>query len=930
MFTMAKIRDGSTYLGRHLTQNDYYCEQETVSGKWQGRGAQKMGLDQEILAGDAAFESLRQNRHPSTGERLTPRDGASRICFYDFQCSAQKSVSIMAVTLDDERLLKAHDKAVTVAFNELEQFAATQENTALTRSNRNTGNVIAAVFRHTASRALDPQVHTHHVVANATWDEKTNSWRALTEFEMIRAIRYAGKVYQNEMAKTCIQLGYSIDVVHDDKGRTTGFEISGVSAELRERFSKRRAEVEQGIEAFRQKHGRMPTTTEVHQITTDSRNAKLAEITTPEVLQAQRRQLTPAELTSLEQLKGTAENRASAQIREPEYARESECLRHATAHLYERKSVCVGHELLAEALNAGLGHLHLTELKTRAADSRLIKVDERPWPQATLVSERGLKMEAWAIDYIGRTQGMHAPLAHVDREQIPKLSEAQAQAVQDLLASSDQVVCLRGAAGVGKTTIVQSMHPLLETPDRTVFYCTPTSSAAQTMREDGMSKATTISDFLQNVAVRDHRLLDNGIFVVDEAGLASNSQGVQILRLAEQHQARVIFLGDSQQHTSVEQGDFLRILEKFSPLHKVELTDIRRQKFEAYRDAVKLMAMGACKAGMQRIDDMGCIKEGKADYIRNAVDDFLAKIPATGDLSRILAVTPTWAENHAFSDHLRAGLKSKSILGAGEQVRLSESLQWTRAQKTTPSRYQAGMVVKIGSRTPGFETGKEYEVARVDSHNVWLATPRGEQKLPMKMASFDVLRTSTQEICKGERLLVLSNDRHQGLTNGELINVREINLGVITTTEGKTIDTRRFSTLGYGYAVTSHKAQSKTVEHVVVAAERLDAKSAYVACSRGRESCSVHTPDRLHLLSHLPDGNRTAALEALGVSKQAPVRHERPEEPPAPAKSRTAERWMMADWLKDMTQGLRELCQRLIPGRSVDGASRGRSPLDRT
>ena len=63
--------------------------------------------------------------------------------------------------------------------------------------------------------------------------------------------------------------------------------------------------------------------------------------------------------------------------------------------------------------------------------------------------------------------------------------------------------------------------------------------------------------------------------------------------------------------------------------------------------------------------------------------------------------------------------------------------------------------------------------------------------------------------------------------------------------------------------MTSHASQSKTVEHVVVAAERLTAKAAYVACSRGQVSCVVHTPDKAALLDRLPDGNREAALDRL-------------------------------------------------------------------
>ena len=36
-----------------------------------------------------------------------------------------------------------------------------------------------------------------------------------------------------------------------------------------------------------------------------------------------------------------------------------------------------------------------------------------------------------------------------------------------------------------------------------------------------------------------------------------------------------------------------------------------------------------------------------------------------------------------------------------------------------------------------------------------------------------------------------------------------------------------------------------------------------MACSRGRKSCMVHTPDKARLIERLPEGNRRAALDAL-------------------------------------------------------------------
>src|SRR4029450_2416659 len=123
MFTCAKIKDGSTYLSSHLTANDYYCENEHVTGGWVGKGAERLGLlGDSIGKDDAAFEALRRNRSPDGSSRLTPRRADGGIRFFDFQCSAQKSISIMAVTLDDQRFYAAHDRAAAKAFAELELF----------------------------------------------------------------------------------------------------------------------------------------------------------------------------------------------------------------------------------------------------------------------------------------------------------------------------------------------------------------------------------------------------------------------------------------------------------------------------------------------------------------------------------------------------------------------------------------------------------------------------------------------------------------------------------------------------------------------------------------------------------------------------------------------------------------------------------------
>jgi conjugative relaxase-like TrwC/TraI family protein len=66
------------------------------------------------------FYALCENQHPQTGNQLTLRQNATdeRRVFFDFTCSAPKSVSILAVTMNDQRLIATHEEAAKAAFRE--------------------------------------------------------------------------------------------------------------------------------------------------------------------------------------------------------------------------------------------------------------------------------------------------------------------------------------------------------------------------------------------------------------------------------------------------------------------------------------------------------------------------------------------------------------------------------------------------------------------------------------------------------------------------------------------------------------------------------------------------------------------------------------------------------------------------------------------
>jgi conjugative relaxase-like TrwC/TraI family protein len=105
-----------------------------------------------------------------------------------------------------------------------------------------TGNVAAALFTHDTSRSLDPHLHTHCVVFNATFDPVEQRWKALQNYELLRARKFAENVYYHELARQLRSFGYQIN--NHPRG---DFQIEGVSQEICDRFSKRDAEVDRAL-----------------------------------------------------------------------------------------------------------------------------------------------------------------------------------------------------------------------------------------------------------------------------------------------------------------------------------------------------------------------------------------------------------------------------------------------------------------------------------------------------------------------------------------------------------------------------------------------------------------------------------------------------------------------------------------------------------
>ena len=361
---------GAGYAQRHLEHSDYYDEHRRVQGEWHGRGAELLGLRGNVTP--EQFEAIREGLNPETGEFLRPRHSADRAkvdgseqskgrSLYDLTFSAPKSISIQALVGGDDRLVAAHDKAVREALAEAESHSATRVRLNGANEDRETGNWIVASYRHDTSRELDPQLHTHAVTANLTFDGVEGRWKALQASGLYERRAYLTEVYRNALAREVYGLGYEIEPRRDSKGRDHGFEIRGVSDELLEKYSVRSAQRDAAIERFTVEHGRKPTNNEVAVLVRESRADKLAEISTERLRQQQQARLPPEEGRALRNLHKKSLKHARHNPFGP--LREAESLQHAKEHLFERSSVVRDHELMTEALRHGRGKIDRRQLR---------------------------------------------------------------------------------------------------------------------------------------------------------------------------------------------------------------------------------------------------------------------------------------------------------------------------------------------------------------------------------------------------------------------------------------------------------------------------------------------------------------------------------------------------------------------------------------
>lgn len=371
------------------TTDDYYTK-EGHRGIWQGAGAEKLGLaggvEREVFKGllegklpDGEVVRKRMPKTQKDGKESKERLGI------DFTFSAPKSVSIAALVNGDERLLRAHDEAVSAALTQLEARAVARKKEKGISFRQHTSNLIFATFRHELSRTQDPQLHTHSVAMNLT-QRDDGKWVALTNDEMLKSIKVVGAYYRADLAKRLEALGYEL--------RTTknGFELANISDKAIDVFSTRSKQIEEALKSkgLDRESANSKTKQTITKATrpnkTEADRAELRKEWEAMLNQAgvKLRPAGPAEavkekvqeiISDIERkIMPKRARRREQQAQDVKQGRARWAVDNSIEHLIERQGIFTRNELMEKALNNALAvHEHLsTEIDVAIKEGRLI------------------------------------------------------------------------------------------------------------------------------------------------------------------------------------------------------------------------------------------------------------------------------------------------------------------------------------------------------------------------------------------------------------------------------------------------------------------------------------------------------------------------------------------------------------------------------
>lgn len=848
-------------LGEISPREDYYLRGGTATGRWCGSGAAELGLAGSVSA--EGLVRLFDGEHPATGEQLGRRLRKDGVAAWDVTFSADKSVSLLWALGDEltrSEVLEAFEEATSQALGYLESVASSTRGATKTPVVDKEGNpvrgpngrpkyqietwpiatsgYVAAAFTEYTSRADDPQLHTHVVVANKV-KGVDGVWRTIDGRLLYRYQLAAGYLHEAVLRRELTQrLGVRWQPVHHGVADIEGFTRTQIEA-----FSQRRRQLETWREA-----NDLPDTAAARQAAVLATRTSKTGRSLEELEAAWRRRAAEVGLSQdrfgrildrSRRATSTDVETLFADLASPDGLTEHRST-FATPEVIQQIAAALPEggtraeiETLADSFLAGGDIIPLlpspelepdgpaeTDSIGEPAERRL--VDDamvpamrthkgEPFPAPTLpkyTTAELLATEQRAIESAMAGVGAgrwRAPQRLVDTwlRNRPELTDGQRQMVRSFATSGNTVDVGTGPAGSGKTAVIAIINQLTQLTRRPIVGAALAARTASGLQTDTGVPSTTLARLL-NPARQESSLPAGAVVVVDEAGMVGTRQLAAFADLVEQAEGKLILIGDDRQLPEIDAGGLFRALANRLPA--VELTDNVRQRAGWERRALGELRSGSVQQALDLYVEHRRLVLGRnrTDATAKASADWYGYVQSTGDIGSALLI--------AHDNNTVTELNEQ----ARQHVAASDRLHG-------PTREAAGLAFQAGDRILCRRNQRQLDVLNGDLGTITAIDQDAE--------------TVSVRLDRDPEIRVLPS---WYLADGHA---------------------------SYGYALTAHKAQGTTTDRTfTVITGNTDREWAYVALSRGRDANTLYvtTPEPGDdNCTHLTHQNRRSTAAAL-------------------------------------------------------------------
>jgi conjugative relaxase-like TrwC/TraI family protein len=772
----------------------YYASRGETPMVWGGSGRVRLGLEGEVdLADYRAVFGVDGARHPTTRARLV----SCRRPGLELVVSPAKSVAELGVIgrAEDMHAIADAERDATLAF--LDKMVAERGGRrGRAQIPTATSGLVWATSRHATTRAGDPQVHDHVLIANVLWMLDAHiGWKGLDTAFLRDHLHAATAVGRMAAAARAVELGYGIEADTGRSGCLGGFAIAGIPIEVCERHSTRAAQIDAAVgeDASPRARGmaaRVTRDRKTHEDVGDLMARWQTELTSLGY--------SPAALVAAAYIAGAAYRAPVVDL--PMLAGE---LLAPGGRLAGEKTFTRAGVIVAVA-----PHLH--GLPVRVLDAAVEAVLARPdavrlpavtgareavWAAACVLADEH-RIAALAETLTGRTAGRVDPMAALDavgaladRLGHP-LTATQHRVAVGLLTGGHSLDVVVGVAGSGKTTTLTAVRAGFETAGYAVIGTATSGQAAKNLTDGAGIESRTIASLSWRLDHATLTLTDRHVLICDEVGMTADVDLARLLGAVERAGAKLIVVGDDRQLDAIGPGGALSALTARHPEVVWTLSDNLRQT-----DPGEQAALAELRAG-----DPAAAVAWYVDHDRVH--------PAASRARAVQSMVRAWAADTARgADTVMLAYRRDNV----DALNTAARRRWETA----------GLLSGPELTAPG---GKRY---RAGDRIITLAPgPRGAW-VTSQPAQVTAVNPTTQQLTA-----VTADGQHLNMTGEDLGADR----------------------LAHGYAITAHRAQGATVDVAHVLKDGGGRELAYVAMSRARDASHIH----LTAANQLQAGQRLA------------------------------------------------------------------------